>query len=286
MTLQDFLSSDAATAPHLLLAGNPVSHSLSPLMHNAAAAHFGMDLRYHAVRVEREEFGRLLSHFRRDSFHGANVTLPHKESMAEAVDRLEEDALRIGALNTVVREGVRLVGRNTDVYGFLQPLQPLRDQLEGGLAVIFGTGGASRAVCHGLHRLGMERIVAVSRSPARRNPPADLPGLQLAGYDSWQAHAEKACLVVNTTPLGMHPETGKSPVRDTEAFLLKGKVVYDIVYRPRTTYLLRQAEEAGAQTIDGLEMFIQQGSRSFEWWTGRPFPIPLIREKLYEALRT
>lgn len=286
MTLQEFLSSDAAAAPHLLLAGNPVSHSLSPLMHNAAAAHYGMELRYHAVKVERAEFGLLLSHFRRETFRGANVTIPHKEDMAGAVDRLEGDALRIGALNTVVREGSRLVGYNTDVHGFLQPLQPLRDRLEGGLAVVFGTGGASRAVCHGLRRLGMEQIVAVSRSPARRGPPVDFPGLQMAGYSSWQAHAEEARLLVNTTPLGMHPNTGESPIRDSEASLLEGKVVYDIVYRPRATRFLQQAGEAGARTIDGLEMFIHQGSRSFERWTGSPFPLALIREKLHEQLRS
>lgn len=285
MTLSEFLSSAAAETPHLMLVGRPVGHSLSPLMHNTAASHYGMELRYRAVEVEEEELGRLFSHFRSGSFRGANVTIPYKQRMLPAVDGLKEEAGDLQALNTIVPRQDRLEGYNTDVHGFLQPLLPLAEQLEGRGAVIFGTGGAARAACLALRRLGLGELTLVSRSPQRRDPPLDDPDLRVAGYGSWQARADEARLFVNTTPLGMHPDTGESPVREGEYAMLEGKIVYDIVYRPLETALLRGAKEAGARTIDGLEMFIHQGSRSFELWTGRPFPIERIRQKLHEYLQ-
>lgn len=284
MTFDEFLSSGAVSRPHLMLVGSPVGHSLSPLMHNEAAREHGLDLRYHAVEVEERDFGRLLSHFRSPSFRGANVTIPYKKRAASAVDRLREEGSVLNAVNTVVVEGDRLEGFNTDVHGFMEPLRALRIRLEGGAGVIFGSGGAARSACLGLRNLGVRELTLVSREPSRRGLPDGMSDIEIVGYGEWRTRAGDARIFVNATPLGMHPDTGRSPLKPDEYPLLEEKIAYDIVYRPLKTTFLKNAKRAGARTIGGIEMFIHQGGRSFELWTGRAFPTEQIRQKLHEYL--
>lgn len=283
MTFESFLASDNAERPHFLLLGNPVEHSLSPVMHNTAARHYGMEARYHAVSLQEQELSRLASHFNNEQFRGANITIPYKEMVLPYLDEVDTATRKIGAVNTVRRYQHKLEGYNTDAYGFRKPLEPMRDRLEGHAAVIFGMGGAARAVIFALNELGMDELFLISRHPQRVG--REFPGNpRVIGYDEWTAIAEDATLIVNTTPLGMDPHTETCPVRTGEKSSLQGKICYDIVYNPRKTRFLAYAGEVGCETIDGLQMLIHQGSRSFELWTGSPFPLSKVEDALNEYI--
>lgn len=285
MRLQQFQTSSYSDQPHLLLLGHPVAHSLSPLMHNTAAEYYGLDVRYHAVDLEPDELGSMAARFNSELFRGANITVPYKERMMDFVDELDGDAQSIGAINTIVPGAHRLTGYNTDIYGFMHPLEPYGGALDGCRALIFGTGGAARAVVHGLMEAGAVELLLVSRSPGRITSYNHLDRVRVIGYEEWTAYADESALVVNATPMGMEPNTDTAPVRKEEKQSLSDKICYDIVYKPQKTRFLRLAEEAGAMAvIGGLEMLIQQGSKSFELWTGKPFPVELIRQTIHEQL--
>lgn len=215
------------------------------------------------------------------NFLGANITIPYKTQLMEFADRLDEAAEEIGAINTIVKENNQLIGRNTDAYGFRSQLEPYEDELAGERAIIFGTGGASKAVVFALRKLGMDELIMVSRRPGQMGLIyRETDGLRVVGYEAWTAYAKDALLIVNTTPLGMEPNEKASPVRSSEIEWLEDRICYDLVYKPRKTRFLRDAEQAGGIPIGGLEMLIQQGSRSFEYWTGKTFPIDRIKKEL------
>jgi shikimate dehydrogenase len=274
-----------ADFPHFLLVGSPVAHSLSPLMHNLAAKYYGLSVRYHAVKVEEKAIPQLASWLYKKQLKGMNVTIPHKRSMLKYVDAAAGPCEEIGAINTVVKQEDALIGYNTDIDGFCQPLYTFQSRLKDRCAIVFGTGGAARAVIYGLKRLHLRKIVLVSRSPSNKTPE-NWPGgeITIVSYDEWQDYAKETALFVNTTPLGMSPKVQESPVKEAEKQLLSGKICYDIVYNPLKTVFLQRAEKVQATTISGLEMFIRQGSRSFELWTGKNFPVDLVRNELTKTL--
>lgn len=284
MTLSQFIQSPKSKHHHYLLFGHPVEHSWSPFMHNFALQHYNIDATYYAIDVQSNELADLASFLNNDCFLGGNVTIPYKQEIANFLDSTDTSAQEIGAINTIVKNGYRLEGYNTDYAGFLEPLHPYEFELEGASAVVFGTGGAARAIVYGLIELGIEELFIVSRSPNRITSYRNNHRVRIVSYDNWTSYAEESMLIVNSTPLGMHPQVDASPVRDQEKQFLEEKICYDIVYNPVETKFLRQADEAGAQTIDGLEMLIHQGSKSFKHWTGYPFPVKLVREKLYDKL--
>ncbi|HET6527214.1 MAG TPA: shikimate dehydrogenase [Balneolaceae bacterium] len=281
MNLSSFLQSDQSNDPHYLLIGNPVGHSLSPFMHNLALSDLGIKAQYFAINLQENEWTKLAAHFNDDAFLGANITIPYKQLMMDYVDEIDQSAAEIGAINTVVKSDYRLKGFNTDIDGFLSPLREFQDELRGEGVIVFGSGGASRAIVAALNELQMKPVKLVSRSPARVNAFKN-SGIDVISYDEWPAFSDDARLVVNATPLGMDPNVNQSPVRETEKQFLGDKICYDIVYNPLKTKFLKMAKEVGARPIGGLEMLIQQGSRSFELWTGKPFPVEMIRTKLHE----
>ena len=284
MTLSKFIQSPKSNRPYYILLGHPVEHSWSPLMHNIALQHYDIEAEYHAINVQSNELSDLASFFNNDLFLGANITIPYKQSIANYLDTIDSSAQEIGAINTIVKNEYQLEGYNTDYAGFIEPLQSYEYELEGASAVVFGTGGAARAIVFGLAKMGVEEIFLVSRSPNRITSYRDNRRVQIVSYDNWTSFAEEALLIVNATPLGMDPQIDSSPVRDQEKQYLEAKICYDIVYNPVETKFLKQASEAGAQTIGGLEMLIQQGSKSFKLWTGYPFPVNIVRDTLYEKL--
>ncbi len=285
LTLSQFVRSSKSNRPHYLLLGHPVEHSCSPIMHNTALQHYDIEAEYHAINVKNSELTDLASFLNKDPFLGANVTIPYKRSIADYMDRINASAQQIGAINTIVKNEYQIEGYNTDYAGFMEPLQSYGFELEGASAIVFGTGGAARAIVYGLTEMGVEEIFLVSRSPNRITSYRDHRRVQIVSYENWTSFAEDALLIVNATPLGMHPNVDSSPVRDQEKSYLEGKICYDIVYNPVETQFLKQATEAEAQTIDGLEMLIQQGSKSFELWTGHSFPINVVRDTLYEKFK-
>lgn len=284
MNLTRFRQSRLANNIHYLVLGNPVSHSLSPLMHNTALEHYGMKGTYHAVELRENELTDLAVHLHNEQLRGANVTIPYKQTIIDYLDTLDSSANGIGAVNTIVKEGSLLAGYNTDIYGFSAPLNEYRDRLEGNRAIVFGTGGASRAIIAALLDFNMTEIVLISRNPGRISGFEELDNIYMAGYDAWTSLSVDAELIVNATPVGMHPKENESPIRRSEKQFLAGSICYDIVYNPPVTAFLLMAREVGATTIGGLEMLIRQGSRSFELWTAKPFPLDKIRRKVHEEI--
>jgi len=249
--------------------GNPVVHSLSPVMHNAAFTAVGYHGVYAAIRVA--DIRPAVAGMRALGFKGASVTIPHKETVLACLDWIDPAAARIQAVNTIVNDGGALKGFNTDAEGAMRALAGTV-HLKGRTVAIIGAGGAARALADGVVRQG-GRAVVYNRSRARGEAlGADL-GAEFRPLAEFSA---EACdVLVNTTPVGMSPDSDATPV-PAEA-LRPGLVVMDMIYNPLRTRLLREAATAGCTVIDGLAMFVLQGARQFELWTGIPAPIEIMR---------
>lgn len=274
----DFVKSKESRKPHYFVVGHPISHSLSPLMHNSALHHYGIDATYYAIDVSPADLSTFIAWCNNDVFLGCNITLPYKQELFNMVELRGKTAEEIGAINTISKNHGKLIGDNTDVFGFLSPLEEHIDLIEGTEAIVFGTGGASGAVVQGLKSSGIHKIYLVTRNPATKHSHSQ--NIEYISYSQWTSVLDNVSVVVNTTPLGMHPKNDQSPVRESEAKYLNGKICYDLVYNPQETIFLKQATPYAELSIGGIEMLIHQGSRSFEIWTGKPFPVNMIRDQL------
>ncbi len=274
----------------MALLGEPVAHSLSPHLHNAAFRAQGLNLIYVAAPVAPKDLPAAVEGLRALCFRGANVTIPHKEAVVPLLDALSERARAVGAVNTIVRAGNALRGDNTDVPGFLAPLEAHAERLHGTDMLIFGAGGAARAVAYALlTRFRPQRLTLAARRPEQ----AERLARDLAAHDTRGALAVTSIeeagprvrasrLLVNATPLGMHPETEETPWPHREDFS-EGQIVYDLVYHPTETRLLREAAARGATPLGGLEMLLGQAAESYRQWTGREMPVETVRRALAEC---
>ena len=255
--------------------GNPIGHSLSPLLHNTAFHARKFDAVFVPFLVrDVSDFLRSIKPF---GIRGFAVTIPHKESILRHLDDCDPLAARIGAVNTVVvRGGERLYGYNTDYVGVLRSLER-RMRLSGSRILLFGAGGAARAAAFALAQAGS--IVCISaRRPERARELARAAGSQVVEHG--QLRREFFDAIVNCTPVGMHPRGG-SPLGSGD---LNCRIVMDMVYRPRTTELLRCARRKGIETISGVEMFLTQGFAQYEIWTGERAPEAAMRRAINSAL--
>lgn len=279
---------------HYGVIGHPVAHSLSPLMHNTAFAALGLDSIYEAYDVRFESLRTAVQDFRQRGFAGLNVTLPHKERIIGFLDRVTAEAKAIGAVNTVAEEDGRLVGYNTDAEGFSRSIEPLRSKIAGTTVLVLGAGGAARAVAYVLLvSYAPRQLIIANRSlqraeelAARCEALGTNTSIEVAGLAGWELRqaVETSSLIVNSTSLGMAPEADRSPLMGEAPFRCD-QVVVDLVYTPLETAFLRQAAGVGARTISGLEMFLYQGARSFELWTGQPMPMEKVRPLIENELR-
>jgi shikimate dehydrogenase len=270
--------------------GYPIGHSLSPLMHNTAFAHHGIDALYlpfavHPSHVESAVKAIVALHIR-----GVNVTIPHKQAVMPWLDTLAPEARLIGAVNTIHLQDGRLYGYNTDGIGFLRSLEDAGGAVAGRTALLLGAGGAARAIAVQLCMAGMRRLYLTNRTRPRAEELATflkqhLPDTDISvvamGASSLATLLPRTDIVVNATAVGMHAD---DPMVLPVTALRPQHLVCDIVYRPLHTPLLRAAQEQGAQTVDGLGMLLHQGAKAFEIWTGFSFPLALIRAKLLAAL--
>jgi shikimate dehydrogenase len=242
-----------------VLLGHGIGYSASPAMHNAAFAALQIDARYELRDVEADALAAEVDALRRDHWLGANVTKPHKLAVCELVDGLGSEVERLGATNTIVRDGDRLLAHNTDLAALAAelPARPRR-------AVVLGAGGASRAAVAALADAGCTDITVVDR--------AHWPGMAGA--------LDGADLLINATPIGTG--SGDSPV--VAELLRPDLAVLDLVYRPSPTRLVREARGAGAVARGGAGMLLRQAAASFELWTGRPAPIDVMRDALRAEL--
>jgi shikimate dehydrogenase len=274
------------------LIGHPVGHSMSAVMHNAAFRELGLDLRYELRPVRPKELEAFAStRLREQEVRGANVTIPHKVSVIEYLDELDPLASRIGAVNTIVNRGGRLKGYNTDGIGAIRALGEACGRLEGSRAVLIGAGGAARAIGYGL-ATSVDELAILNRTPERAVELAGelsvLPErtATISAHPLVRVHLERlleeADLLINATPLGMGPNADETPVDGD--LLGPGLLVFDSVYNPPMTRLLREADEAGAETLSGVSMLVYQGAASFELWTGRKAPEGLMTRAVEEEL--
>ena len=271
--------------------GDPVEHSLSPRMHNFLLERAGLNFCYLAFRVDKEGFQGALEGMRALGIRGLNVTAPHKERVLPYLDGLSAEARALGAVNTVLNDGGRLIGYNTDPYGFSESLRAQGVSPEGWNVVILGAGGGAAAAAWALIELGAAKIAIYGRTRARAEALASrLAGVR--GSASLEAHGladpglkdqlARAQLLVHATPVGTFPHTDEIVIKPE--LLHDSLVVYDLVYNPPKTRLLREAEARGARAINGLEMLIHQGLKSFEIWTGVK-PAPEVANELKAYLQ-
>ena len=279
------------------LLGNPVRHSLSPVMHNAALKTMGLNWRYLALPCESESLELVLQGLRAVGCHGLNVTIPHKQAIAALCEELSPLAERLGAVNTLVpRAGGGWYGTNTDVEGFLAPLGA-NEAWAGRHAVVIGCGGSARAVVAGLQSLNLNSITVVGRR--REALQAFIKDLQqdnapltacLDKAAQLKDAVSGAALVVNTTPVGMaqHGDTKAMPLgAELWSSLRAEAILYDLIYTPRPTSWLAAGQRQGHRCIDGLEMLVQQGAASLRLWSGHDdVPIEAMRSAALTALAT
>ena len=257
--------------------GNPVRHSLSPIIHNGAFRRMGLNAAYLAFEVKN--LAEAMSGIRGLGIRGVSVTIPFKTAIIPYLDQMEEVAEKIQAVNTIFHEGGRLIGHNTDWRGAVGALEEKID-LRDKKVLLLGAGGAARAIAFGLKERRC-RVFIHNRSRARGVELAEAMGLVCPPSEA--IHGLDVQVIINATSVGMTPREAETPW--PKELLRKGTVVMDIVYQPLRTRFLREAEERGCRTIDGLEMLARQGAAQIEIWTGKKPEIRSIKEDLQKALK-
>lgn len=274
--------------------GYPIEHSLSPVMHNAALAALKADYVYLPFAIDPADLHRALEGFWATGLRGFNVTIPHKQTIMPLLQEISETAQAIGAVNTVCRTASGWYGTNTDLDGFLAPLQTQPQNWTESTVLILGNGGAARSVVAGCCQLGCRRIHVIGRDRQKLD----------AFRQSWQKHPistalsvcewpdlphlmPQANLLVNTTPIGMTPHPDVSPIDPTLLEKLPASAIaYDLIYTPRPTKFLQQAAAQGCLAIDGLEMLIYQGAAALQLWLQQSVPADVMRSALLDYLHS
>ena len=276
--------------------GDPVEHSLSPVMHNAAYKALGMDCEYYKLRVTPDDLETAIKGARAMGFGGLNLTIPLKEKALEIVEP-DTMARDIGAVNTIefsddtiagiagITGITGIAGHNTDGIGAVKALAASGVDIPNSRVLILGAGGAARAVAYQLAKDGA-RVTIANRTPGRAQELAgnvrsvgDASGTGLEELPKLTADAD---IIINTTSVGMHPDTDRTLV--TADMMHTGQVIFDIVYSPLETCLLREANKAGAVTIDGIRMLVLQGAESFRIWTGIEPPVEVMEQAVRDVI--
>ena len=272
------------------LMGDPVEHSVSPAMHNAAFRALGLDYVYLPFRVRREDLAAAIAGVRAFNVRGLNITIPHKVEVMGLLDKIDRAAGQIGAVNVLINDSGRLTGYNTDAEGFLSMLTGHGIEPRGKNVVVLGAGGAARAICCAL--ASHEAVLTILNRSAIK---AQACASDIAKAFSTQVNAPElnreniayalqgADMLINATSVGMLPEAGATPV-DSD-LLGPHLTVIDIIYNPCQSKLLKEAAKAGAKTINGLEMLAWQGALAFEKWTGLQPPIDVMRRAALATLK-
>lgn len=275
------------------LIGYPLGHSVSPAMHNAAFKKLGIDYEYAPFEVEPKDLPEALKGFRALHIAGFNVTIPHKETIVPLLDEVTKLARVIGAVNTVLNQEGKLIGYNTDGAGFIDSLkEDAKTNPKSKRAVVLGAGGASRAVSVMLAEAGALSITLTDILEEKAKElseyidsyfEAECDFVKIKSKDLQRA-IDRADLLVNATPLGMHPKIDQSPL-DENIKLHPKLLVYDLIYNPPKTKLLKTAKSAGSKTCPGLGMLVRQGALAFTIWTGKEAPLDTMWKAAEKALK-
>lgn len=269
--------------------GHPIAHSFSPAIHNAALNYAGLDYAYLPLDVPKESLTSTIKWIRTLNFRGFNVTIPHKNKILPLLDEVSEEAKKVGAVNTVIRERGKLIGYNTDIVGFVAGLKEAGFNADGKNALIIGAGGAARAVISGLAAEKIKNIAIAARNIEKAEilandfkTSANIFCHDLASED-YKKEQARADIVVNTTPLGMYPNIDAMPPVDF-LILKNDALIYDIIYTPEETKLLSEAKKRNLKTQNGETMLVEQGAAAFRLWTGEEPNIELMKKTLKESL--
>ncbi len=271
--------------------GHPLRHSYSPLMHNLAFKLTNLDYIYLPFDITPSNLKDALKGMVALGITGFNVTIPHKEKVIPFLNEVSEGASIVGAVNTIVNYDGKLYGYNTDVHGVLETLKEYKKDLSGSTVSIIGSGGAARSAVFTLIRyFHVKKIHIINRTLERADTVKKYFSTKM-NFDKITTHTlfppeiikplSKSKLIINASPIGMFPKEDDSPTKIAESFR-PNQLVFDIVYNPISTKLLRLAAREGATTINGLKMFVEQGAHSFELWTGEPMPTT----EVYDALKS
>lgn len=268
--------------------GDPVEHSLSPVIQNKAIAELGLDYVYVPLPVKPKNLPQALEGFMAMGLVGFNATIPHKQNIIPLLDEVTSNATMIGAVNTVWRTEKGWKGTNTDIDGFIAPLKKLNRDWSQITPVILGNGGAARAVVVGCAELECPTIHVVGRNQDKLDHfyqswanTSLQSSIKVHSWNDLQGLILASELLINTTPVGMYPHINNSPV-DEEIIkkIRPNAIAYDLIYTPRPTLFLQQAQAQGAIIIDGTEMLVQQGAKGFEIWTSKSAPVDVMRQAL------
>lgn len=276
--------------------GYPLSHTMSPYLHNFIAQRTLLNFHYSAFEVKPGKLEKAVDGVRALGIKGLNVTVPYKQKVIPLLDGISANAKEIGAVNTIKNQGNELMGFNTDALGFSRTLKEKKVNLEGGKVVILGAGGAARAVLYSLIKKDIDQIAIYNRTlenagKLARELSEKMDSLEFSYHQlnesKLRKDLENAGLLVNTTPVGMYPTTDKLPIED-DVKLNKNLVVFDLIYNPPRTKLLARAENEGAKTINGLDMLIYQGIEALNIWLQLEINsdlIPDLRNYLKQQLK-
>lgn len=264
-----------------LVVGDPIDHSLSPQMHSSGFKALGIDDRFVflAAKVSIERVAYLVTSIKTLGILGVSCTIPHKTAVIDYLDEIDPVAKKIGAVNTLVNKEGQVKGFNTDWLGIVKPLEQLIEIKNKKVALI-GAGGAARAVSYAIN-IKKGKLMIFNRSLEKALALAKEFNGQAFSLDQI-AKVEEADVIINATSLGMKPEQNKTPV--PKECLHKGQIVFDIIYNPMETRLLREAKSKGAKIIYGLEMLLEQGVAQFQLYTGYSAPVEVMRQTLIKCL--
>lgn len=269
--------------------GDPIGHSLSPIIHNDAFMNLGIKARYHAFHVKKQDLEIAVKGMKALGIKGFNVTVPHKVAIIPFLDELDESAQLLHAVNTVVNDNGKLIGYNTDGYGFYRSLKEHVDVHPQNVKVlIIGAGGAARAIYTTLAKEGFSHIDLVNRTVERahalkENCPIEVKG-EVFTYQQFAKSKDPYDVMIQTTSIGMKPNVNEKPI-DLKGHVHEKTVVADIIYNPIQTALLQEAESLGLATVDGVGMLVHQGAYAFQLWTGKEPDAERMKQLLYEKLR-
>lgn len=273
----------------LAILGNPIIHSKSPIMHNTVFDYLGLNYHYVAFDVKPDDLEKAIEGIRALNICGANVTIPHKIKVMEYLDEISDEAEAIGAVNTIVNQNGKLIGYNTDGEGYVRSLiEETNSDLTEKNIMILGAGGAARAISFTLSKHNVKSIVIVNRNLEKANLLKDKlinnSRVNIIHTDNIRKHINSSDIIINTTSVGMHPNTDQSLIQ--KQWIKPYHLVSDIIYNPLVTKLLLDAHESGAITHSGLGMFIYQGIIAFEKWTGITPDSEIMRNTVLDSLTT
>ena len=263
--------------------GDPVLHSLSPTIYNAAFEHDQVNWSYSAVNITGGQVSDALEEMRQSEVGGLSVTMPHKEIVANLVDETTRHAERLGAVNCVSKNGSTLVGHNTDGEGFIKAIEAeTKERTEGKSYLVIGAGGAAKAVTLALGEAGASEVIVSSRNASKSRKAASLAGQ--VGRSGSLSEAEGVDVIINATPIGMRGAGNEDQLPLPVEAMHKGQIIVDLIYHPLQTEFLKNASRIGARTMNGIGMLIHQAALQYTLWTNKEAPLDVMQNAVIQQI--